>query len=314
MTILLWVAVFVVALIVLLKASDFFIAAAERVGLALGISPFVIGVTIVAAGTSLPELVTSVIAVLNDTSEIVVGNVVGSNIANILLVLGLTLIISKTIHIKHNIGKVDLPFLLASLVVFVWFAWDYKIEMWEAATFILVNALYLFFVSRQGRKNDLDDVDIENAKAETKDYLILVGGALGIWLGANYTVEAVIKLSEIMNIGTDKIAMTAVALGTSLPELMVSLAASKKGNSEIVVGNVLGSNIFNTFLVMGVPSLLRTLAIPEDSFSLSIPIMAIATLLFIIFAFTRKLHVWQGWLFFLGYLGFMGYLIYSMAG
>ena len=105
-----------------------------------------------------------------------------------------------------------------------------------------------------------------------------------------------------MSIGTDKIAMSAVALGTSLPELMVSLAASRKGNSEIVVGNVLGSNIFNTFLVMGIPSLLGTLTIPEDSFQLSIPVMAIATVLFVVFAYTRRLHVWQGmvvvsWLF-----------------
>ena len=314
MNIVLWIAVFVASLVVLLKASDYFIAAAERIGLALGISPFVVGVTIVAAGTSLPELVTSVVAVLNDTSEIVVGNVIGSNIANILLVLGLTLVISKSIQIKHNIGKIDLPFLLLSVALFVFFTWDYKIVLWEAIAFVGMNIVYLIVASRQGKViAELDSDNKSRNKAELRDYLFLLGGAAGIWLGASYTVESVIKLSEIMQIGSDKIALTAVALGTSLPELMVSLAAGRKGSSEIVVGNVLGSNIFNTLLVMGVPGFMGSLLIPEDNFVFSIPVMVIATVLFTIFAFSRKLKVWQGWLFFIGYIAFMSYLILSMA-
>ncbi len=296
-----WIGIFVVALVVLLKASDWFIKAAEKIGLALGIPSFIVGVTIVAAGTSLPELISSIFAVMQDSSEIVVGNVIGSNITNILLVLGLTAIVGKHIDIKFDILNIDMPLFIGSAFLLWYMLYDAEFTTLEAM--ICLAGLFIFLAYTFGA--DREGEEEERPKLTPIVFGMLILGGIGIWAGAKYTVEAVIKISEILNIGKDIVALTMIAFGTSIPEIIVSITAARRGNPEMAVGNVLGSNIFNTFAVMGIPALFGTLTIPDSTTLFSLPIMLGASVLFVIMTLTKKISKWEGMMLFLFYIIFL---------
>lgn len=290
MYILLHIGMFVVSLAVLLKAADYFIDAAEEIGLSLGISPFIIGVTIVAFGTSLPELATSLVSVFEGQSEIVVGNVVGSNITNIALVLGLVAVIVKNITVPKTLWNIDLPFLIGS-AFFLWFTTrDQHFSIPEAILFLVGIVIFLVY----SLKSDDDNEDDFRKKASVKTYITLILAGVGVWLGAEYTIKAIKFLSNEMGIDPDVIALSAVALGTSLPEVIVSLNAARKGKTSIAVGNVLGSNIFNTYAVMSIPSFFGDLVIPASVISFSMPMMIVMTLLFAFMTISRNITRWEG--------------------
>lgn len=296
----LYVVMFIVSLIVLLKASDFFIDSAEKIGLSLGISPFIIGVTIVAFGTSLPELATSIASVLANDSAIVVSNVVGSNITNIALVLGLVAVIGEKIELEYNIWHIDMPFLWGSTFLLWLVLQDGVFGLHEALLFILGIILFLSY-SFKSDKVDLCD----RPTVAPVTYLILVAAGVGVWLGAEYTIVAVKELSLRAGISPELIAQTVIAFGTSLPEIVVSIAAVRKGQASIAVGNVLGSNIFNTYIVMAIPSFLGNLIIPPIIITTSIPIMIMVTILFGIITNNRKITRWEGFLLLMFYAFFL---------
>jgi len=298
-----WIGIFVLALAILLKASDYFIKAAEKVGLALGIPSFIIGVTIVAAGTSLPELISSIFAVIENHPEMVVGNVIGSNITNILLVLGLTAI-AKHIDIKFDILNIDMPLFIGSAFLLWFMLFDKIFTTVEAVICLIGLAIFLGYTFGADREGEKD----ERPKLTSITFLMLIGGGIGIWGGAKYTVDAVIAISAIMGIGTDIVALSMVAFGTSIPEIIVSIGAARRGNPEMAVGNVLGSNIFNTFAVMGIPALFGTLIIPETTI-FSLPIMMGASVLFVIMTFSKKISKWEGMMLFLLYIIFINELV-----
>jgi len=310
--ILIWIAVFIASLCILIKASDYFTDSAEKIGLHFGLKPFIVGVTIVAFGTSLPEIITSVIAVLKDSSEIVVGNVVGSNIANIFLVFGLTAIIAKRMTIAHDLIKVDLPFLAGSAFLLAATVWDGEFSRLEGLLSLAGLTIYLLYnISAKDKRKDPElEEELEKKKREPswKAWVVLAVSAFFIYLGANYTIEAIIKLSELLDLGKEVITVSAVAFGTSLPELVVTISAVRKGKPEIAVGNVLGSNIFNAFAVMGIPSMLGTLAIPAGIVTFALPMMLIATILFVFMMQDKKIANWEGWLLLLFYVFFIGKL------
>jgi cation:H+ antiporter len=314
LTSLFWLVIFIMSLAVLIKASDFFTDSAEKIGLAFDIPTFIVGVTIVALGTSLPELITSIVAVFKDSSEIVVGNVVGSNIANIFLIFGITAIAAKKMTITHNIIKVDLPFLVGSAFLIAITGWDGSFNRAEAVLCLAGIASYLLYtVNTREKQENLEKVEeIRGAKKEPSlswtTWAILFSSAFFIYIGARYTVESIIKLSEILNLGKEVIAVSAVALGTSLPELVVSLTAAKKGNPGIAVGNVLGSNIFNSFAVIGIPALMGTLVVPQSIIAFSLPVMLIATFLFVLITQDKEISQWEGWLLLIFYIFFIGKL------
>lgn len=291
--------IFAVSLGALLKASDWFVSAAERIGLSLGISPFIIGVTIVAFGTSLPELATSIAAIFSGSSEIVVGNVIGSNITNILLVLGLTAIVGKKIVLDFDVWDIDMPLLLAS-AIFLYFALnDNSISIVEAIMFLA--ALAVFLLKSFGEREE----DIDRPKAKIKDYgLLLLGGVL-VYFGATYTIFGLENIANELGINQDFIALTVLALGTSLPEVVVSIAAARKGKPAIAVGNVLGSNIFNTYAVMGIPSLMGTLVIPESTNEFSLPFMVFVTIIFAVICLSKRISRWEGVMLVLFYIFFI---------
>ncbi|MBX2817308.1 MAG: calcium/sodium antiporter [Saprospiraceae bacterium] len=287
------------SLLALIKGSDWFVDAAEKIGLSLGISPFIIGVTIIAFGTSLPELASGIAAVLNGSSEIVTGVVVGSNITNILLVLGLVAAYGKVIKMDYDIMDVDMPLLVAS-AFFLWLCLqDYVLSLTEAILFVVALVIFLVNTLTSG-----DKVKNLNIKAGWKDYLLLVVGGVLVSFGADFTVEAIGNISNSFEIDQDIIAQTLLALGTSLPEIVVSITAARKGKAALAVGNVLGSNIFNTYAVMAIPSFFGPLVIPEGTLHFTLPVMLVATLVFALMTIGGRITKWEGFMLLIFYVYF----------
>jgi cation:H+ antiporter len=301
-----------VSLVVLSKSADFFTDASEQIGIYFGIPPFIVGVTIVAIGTSLPELISSLVAVYSDAGEIVVGNVVGSNIANIFLILGVAALISGLLNIEYDLVSVDLPLFVGSAFLLGLTVWDGKYTVGEAILSLAGYVVYTFYAVNV-RKDDPEEDASEEEEATTKsfpvkEFAILALSSLFIFVGAKYTIDSAVKISEILNIGKEIIAVSAVALGTSLPELIVTINQAKKGNPEVAIGNVLGSNIFNAFVVMGLPGLTGRLVIPENILESGLLVMLAGTVLFFFVTQDEQVTKWEGFLFFLFYAWFIGNL------
>jgi len=315
--ILFWSLIFLFSLVMLILSADFFIKSSERIGLAAGIPPFIVGVTLIAMGTSLPELVTSLVAILSDppTSEIILGNVVGSNIANICLVLGVVGILGNKISLQFDVMKVDMPMVLGAAFILYVCVMDGDFSLYEGIICLLGMIVYLVYVLQLGLNDEASGLGIEITKEEKKKHIswkepvILIFSSTLIYFSASYNVEAIIKLSEILNVGKELIALTAVSIGTSLPELVVSIVAVRMGNGEMAVGNVLGSNIFNVFAVMGIPRLFGEIVVPQSIIEFSMPVMLVASLLFFFVVLDREVSRWEGYILLLLYLLFMGNLI-----
>lgn len=327
MTELLWIIVFFGTLAILVFAADRFIKAAERIGLGLGIEPFIIGVTLVAVGTSLPELITSIVAVtLEDAStDIVLGNVLGSNVTNLCLVLGVVAASTARLDLSFDVLKADLPILMGSAGLLYLSSLDREFSLLEGLIFLGGMATYFGYILKQNKEESAEAMldparsaakESHRAALSWKEPVIIVIAAAGIYVSARFNVEAIIALSRLFGIGEGFIALTAVALGTSLPELVVSIVAVRTKNSEMAVGNILGSNIFNAFAVMGIPRLFGKIEInAEDDISFSMLTMLVASVLVFFMAQDRRLLRWDGYLLLLLYVLFIGNLIgYQMPG
>ncbi len=290
------------SLFVLVRGSDWFVESAENIGLSLGVSPFIIGVTIVAFGTSLPELASSVSAVLNGESEIVTGVVLGSNITNILLVLGLVSIVGKVVKMDYDIMDIDMPLLLGSALL-IWFCLsDLHISTFEAV--VLLISLVVFLInSISGNIKESH----EHPKASWIDYGLLILGGIFVKYGADFTINGLDSLARSFNLEASILAQTLLALGTSLPEVAVSITAAMKGKPGIAVGNVLGSNIFNTYAVMSIPTFFGDMIIPEEALHFALPFMVAATVLFVIISIGGRITRWEGYMLILFYLYFFNH-------
>jgi cation:H+ antiporter len=327
MELLIWIAVFVIALIVLIKGADWFVDSSEVLGLALGLSPFIVGVTIVAIGTSLPELLTSIFAVFGNATEIVAANAVGSNIANILLILGLSALFAGKLVVTRSLIDIDLPIFFVSAILFLGVAIDGIITWQEGIVLMMAFAVYFVYsiTQRQGHEESrevsiLPDRDMrrhqikemqdleKNPKINWKVILFLLLGVGGLYLGSKYVIESTLNISAILNIAPSLVAISAIAVGTSLPELIVSVQAARKGKHEIAVGNIFGSNIFNILIVVGVPSLIKNLTIDNQILTLGIPVMILVSLFFVISGISQRIHKWEGAMYLVFYLFFIGKL------
>lgn len=316
MTIILWIIIFIASIALLIKSSDYFTDSAERIGIRMGMPAFLVGVTIVAIGTSLPELITSIISVAKHTSEFVAGNVIGSNITNIFLIIGITSILVKKMTISYEITKIDLPILMASAFIFAIVAYNGNISFIESVILISVAVIYLIYIADLQNKNKKkkEEEIKKNIEKETKikkyklieDLAILSLSSILIYFGAKYTVESVINISNVLKIGKEIIASSVVALGTSLPELTVSINAAKKGKSELALGNILGSNIFNVSAVVGISGLFGTLIIPTNMLLFGLPMMLVATLLYFFIIQDKEITQWEGWILIILYMLFIG--------
>ncbi|MEL6627748.1 MAG: calcium/sodium antiporter [Bacteroidota bacterium] len=310
-----WSAIFIGSLITLIIASDFFIKASERIGIALGIPAFIVGVTMIAIGTSLPELVTSIVAVTRGQSVIVPGNVVGSNLTNTGLVLGVIAIIAKQIKLEFDVMKVDGPMLIGATLLLFLCLLDGKFQFFEGLLFLGGLAVYLAYIFTLGRSggDEAESLDLPNEEDKQplswKEPVILLLSGLVIYFSAVFNVQAINNLGKILNVGQDFIALTAVALGTSLPELIVSLVAVRTGNIEMAVGNVVGSNLFNIFAVMGLPRLFGEIAIPPTLIDYSLPALVAITLVLLYVLQDKVINRWEGWILLLFYIGVMVSLV-----
>lgn len=323
-----WIIVFIISLAVLVKSAGWLLSGAERIGLAIGLSPFIVGVTIVGLGTSLPELISSFIAVFEGVPEIVVANAVGSNIANILLVVGLSTVIGRRLVVTKNLIDLDLPLLAIGTTLMIGVAWDREVTFLESVILLITYGVYFAYtiLHRDDVKTE-EDTELavfikknsayiskvskkiaEIPRIALRDFGLLAAGAIGLFLGAKYLVESVINLSDMFNIGAGVIAITAIAIGTSLPELIVSVRAAVQRKSEIALGNIFGSNLFNMLVVIGLPGLFTTLPLDEKTFSIGLPVMAAATLLFVVSGISRRIHMWEGAFYLILYVFFIGKL------
>jgi cation:H+ antiporter len=298
-----------VSLVILIKGCDWFIDSSEKIGLSLGVSPFIIGVSIVAFGTSLPELASCIAAATRGEPEIVSGTVIGSNITNILLVLGAVATFSKTVKMEYEIMDVDMPLLVTSAFL-LWFVfkWD-GIEIIEAIIFLICLVIFLINSFVSGKK----DQD-EKHRLRWKEILLLVLGGIMVTFGAEYTVVSITEVSKTAGISSDIIAQTWVALGTSLPEVAVSITASRRGKVGIAVGNVLGSNIFNTFGIVSIASFFGPLSISEEMLSFTLPFMIAVTIIFALISIAKRIVRWEGMMLLLLYVFFIYQSYFGVLG
>lgn len=294
------IGIFIVAVAALVWSSDKFIDAADSIGKLLKLPSFIIGVLLVGIGTSLPELVTSLVAVTTGNSEIVVGNVFGSNIANMFLVFGAATLFSRVFEIKHDIMRTDLPFLLLATGYIAIAVSDLNFTFGEGVICLIMLILYLYRSLKDGAIEDLI-----NEKAHTptvKDWILIIVTPLLIFFSSKFVISSITEVAAFIGVGNEVVASTAVALGTSLPELMVTIQAGRKGENEMAVGNVLGSNLFNILAVMGIPSMITALTIPKSIISFTLPMLIMSSLIFMIIAQAKKVYRIYGFLFILMYL------------
>ena len=297
-----WSVVLILSLVALVRGADWLISGAENIGVAIGFSPFVVGVTIVALGTSLPELISSMSAVLKSAPEIVVANAVGSNIANILLIVGISAIIAKKIVVEKNVIDIDLPLLAASTLLFVLVAWDGGINIYESLILLGAYVCYLLYVLIYKEEKEIEkraemvvEDEIEaKTKFKAKDLVAIIGGALLLAVGANYLVDSILELSSFLGLTAGVITIIVVAVGTSLPELSVSVKAALKGKGDTALGNIFGSNVFNILVVVGIPGLFSYLPLGEQVMLIGLPVLIITTFLFIVSGFSKQIHIWEG--------------------
>lgn len=308
MTLFFWIGVFIISLMVLVKGADWFLMSSEKLGLKMGLSKFVVGVVIVGLGTSLPELIAGISAVFQGAPEIVVANAIGSNIANILLVVGISAIIARRLVTTKNLIDSELPLLAASTVLFLAATWDGVVTRPEALILVATYGVYLLYTIKSTPKKEKEEKKKSQVSFTFNDMLYMLAGLAGLLFGARYLVNSVLELSTLLGIATGAITLAAVAIGTSLPELAVSVKAALRGKSEVALGNIFGSNSFNLMMVSGIPALFANLPLDSQTFAIGIPALIVATLLFIISGISQRMHVWEGAMYVMLYIFFIGKL------
>ncbi len=307
---------FALGFVLLLKGADYLVEGASALAGKMGVSKLVVGLTVVAFGTSMPELVVNVIAATEGTGDVALGTIIGSNLSNILLIFGIAAIIYPPKLQLSTVWK-EIPFsLLAVLVLFV-LANDFLIDGNEIFSltrtdgiimlfFFLIFLYYLFgmFQNGDGRK---EPVDMSNPKMAG----LIVLGMIGLYLGGRWTVEGAIFIARAMSISEFTISAIIIALGTSLPELVTSVRAAMRKDADLAVGNIVGSNIFNIFLVLGVTATISPITIPGFLNS-DLAFVSFATMLLFVFMFIGRrylLEKWEGAIFLLFYVGYVAMLL-----
>jgi cation:H+ antiporter len=260
--------IFVTAMVALIYGADFVIKESERIALHYKISHFVIGATLIAFGTSLPEMAASMTASYQAKSDMAVANVVGSITFNITLVLGAVFMISRHMHTKRDLFAKDSAWILLPVIIFVLMAIDGRIERFEGGLFVLIMAAYLIFLLTEAKEEFEEEIDISLVKEKfnwPRTLLFLSIGFVFTIGGAHFVIESGSAMARSFGVSEWLIGLVLIALGTSLPELVVSLVAIKKGNAEMSIGNIIGSNVANFSMVLGGAALVRPLGIAADS-------------------------------------------------
>ena len=283
MNILLQLAFLVVGFLLLVKGADWFVDGASGLATKLGIPQLVIGLTIVAMGTSLPEAAVSISAALRENAEITIGNVVGSNILNVLIILGITALIC-TLKVANSTIRYEIPFMIVITLILIGLGVSggsvNRLEGVFLWVLFIVYLSYLFVMAKKGKEEVAEETKEQSV---VKLLLMIAGGVVMIVLGSNFAVEGASNIARALGISQRFIGLTIVAFGTSLPELVTSVSAARKGNADIAIGNIVGSNIFNILFIVGTTAAL------------------VGVLLLVCVARTKELRRWAGIVMLIGY-------------
>lgn len=289
----------------LIKGADWFVDGSSSIAVRFGIPQLVVGLTIVAMGTSAPEAAVSITAAFSSNADITVGNIVGSNILNILIILGLSAIM-VSISVAKSTIKYEMPFMIVITAVLFLLGIDGMIGLVDGIILILLFILYLTYLFLMTKRDkDKKKEEILNNVTLPKAILLVIIGLAMIILGSDVTVDSASKIAQMFGMEERFIGLTVVALGTSLPELFTSVSAARKENADIAIGNIVGSNVFNILFICGISALI--IPIPFQSkffFDISIAIAAGVMLLICSIIGKRKLKRWAGVLFLASYIAY----------
>lgn len=280
------VVLLLVGFVFLIKGSDFFVDGASSIASILKVPTLIVGLTIVAMGTSAPEAAVSITSSLTGSNAMAVSNVIGSNLFNMLMVIGIAALLSELLMEKKVLEK-DLPFLVGITLlfaIFLFIGWD--INNIEGIILILIMMAYIIYLVRDARKSK-EASEVEKPKFSLpKSILLIVVGLVGIVLGGDLVVDSASAIAIAFGMSETLVGLTIVAIGTSLPELVTSITALKKGENQLVIGNVIGSNIFNILFVLGASSAISAIPI-DSSMMIDVVFMIVVTILCFIFGKTQ---------------------------
>lgn len=307
-----WLVTLLLSLVVLVICADRFTVTAAQLSRRFGLPEFVVGVTVVSIGTSLPELVTSIAGVVSpsaDGADVVIGTVLGSNIANILLIGGLAALVAKKIVLEHRIIELETVLLTMSAGFFVLTAMDGTVTRVEGLFMFLAYIIAAVFAFKQYKNKPVAGVPARVRFSIHGTWLLLVNlfffGA-GLAVASWVLVRATLNMADLTGLATSALAVTAIALGTSLPELIVTLQAAYKKHAGLAIGNIIGSNVFNVLAIVGIPAMIKDLPVSVDMLWIGLPFFMAATLLYIFTGLSKKLNSYEGAIFLLLYAIFLG--------
>lgn len=317
MELFLQIVLLIIGFAMLIKGADLFVDGAAGVADRFGIPQIIIGLTIVAFGTSAPEAAVSITSALKGSAELAVGNVLGSNILNVLIILGLTAVI-RPIKMQAQTYKYELPFVMFSTVLVAVLGYiGGSINLFDGIilwVFMILFLVYLFRSAKKGKTDlvEMPDEDGEGAKPKPVWLLILfiiLGGAM-IVLGSNFTVDSASFIAKKFGMTDRLIGLTIVAFGTSLPELVTSVIAARKGNSDIAIGNIVGSNIFNILFILGTTALITNIPYAMNfNFDAAIALAALVILFVLVSNKEKTLKHWGGALMLASYAAYFAYIV-----
>lgn len=316
----------IAGLVLLVAGAEVLVRGAAKLAAQFGIPPLVIGLTVVAFGTSAPETAVSVQSAFNGSGDLAIGNVIGSNIANVLLILGVTALVAPLV-VSRQLIRLDVPIMIGASLVTFGLAWDGELSRLDGALLfagVLAYTGFLIYSARKDKGGDDDEFAKEFGLDEVpKPYAwainlgLIIAGLVLLVTGSNFLVEGAVTLARALGISELVIGLTVVAVGTSLPELATSILAAFKGERDIAVGNIVGSNIFNLLCVLGLASLVSPSAIPvaANALTFDFPVMiAVAIACLPIFFNGYSINRWEGALFMGYYALYTTYLIFNSSG
>ena len=304
------VVLIVVGVALVLFGADRQTEGASALARRMNVPEIIIGLTIVAAGTSAPELFVSLVSALKGTPDLAVGNVVGSNTMNAMLIVGCAAMVAP-MTISRSTVKKDIPFSVGASVLLILLAVDSFLGRVDGIILLLGFAVFMAYTLMQAKTGSTDEVQAETSPV-WKNIVYLVGGLLGLVLGSNLFVDSASSVAYALDISEGVVGLTVVAGGTSLPELATSVVAARKGQSAIAIGNVIGSNVFNILLILGLTATISPMEI-EGITTIDMAVMLISVALVWMFSFTRyTVERWEGAVLVGGYLVYLCWLISSL--
>ena len=315
----------ILGFVALIKGADFLVEGASSLAKRFGISDLVVGLTIVSLGTSMPELIVTMLATFQGNSEVGMGNVLGSNIANILLILGVTVMVAP-INVKKTTVFSEIPFsIIAALLVgfvantniFIPANSTLQIDQFEGGLillFFIIFSIYIITLVIQDKvKMDTESSGIEFGHLSVwKSIVYIVVGCILLFIGGKWVVDGAIALAKVFNMSESFISLTIIAVGTSLPELITSVVAARKGNADVAIGNVIGSNILNLLWILGLSSVFVAIPIKSVSNQDILVVVLSSVLLLMLMSVSRKSMVkrWHGVVLVSCYILYTGFLIW----